>query len=156
MQIIKYKRWIFLILIVLAIYSTIIFIFVKNFPLIAHNLIEWFVSEAAEEYNGRVEMPNDYALYRVYPGKNIIVQESSEYIYKTYIGADIKEVGWNERYIIYKRITPNNALEIGLIDTKENEISHLSENEVDEKILELQGYGNIQIKKVESLFPKAR
>ncbi|WP_026477972.1 hypothetical protein [Alkaliphilus transvaalensis] len=75
------------------------------------------------------------------------------------IKRDVIEIGWNDRYLLYKRVFIDSNIEeveIGIIDTESGEILYLDEDEIRRKLLELNVTDEISLKNVAMFFSETR
>jgi hypothetical protein len=77
------KRWLALVLIVLAAFSFLLYTGVKIFSVVAHEFIEWIVSDMQKENIVKILMPNHYAVYKISVDKRAVVHENGKMLILT-------------------------------------------------------------------------
>lgn len=123
-----------------------------NIMTVLQTIIEKSAQDMQHRNIGKIIMPNNYAVLKIHTEKRIITHEIGEHLY---VDGDIKEIGWNEKIIVFKRVF-NNKVEAGYIDMNENKVYILSEAELKEKLNKLQSDEKISLQKVEELFPETK
>ncbi len=121
--------------------------------------IDYLVDELESLNFGVIELPNLYAVHKISASNLVIVKISNPEATggDIIIRADIQEIGWNDRFVIYKRVSIGGLpAEVGIIDTEENEVYILPNGNIEEKLYELNVTEEIKLGKVEKIFLEAR
>ncbi|KPV58570.1 hypothetical protein QJ48_15580 [Paenibacillus sp. A3] len=81
-----------------------------------------------KEQRGYIMLPNNYAVYQSAtggPGPYEIALRSDN---KPVVKPNVVEVGWDDRYVFFKR-TDGNLEEVGILDTRENNVKIMKSSE---------------------------
>lgn len=116
------------------------------------------IQSAVNDYrDGQPEiliLPNEYRLYGGNPGLNFIRKkpDGSPQV----VEPSVEKVGWNDVYVLYKRVDYDNKTEHGLLDTEKGTIEKLDSNIDIQKQLNERGIGPIEMFDVNELVEKKR
>ncbi|MCM3268773.1 hypothetical protein [Paenibacillus elgii] len=105
-----------------------------------------------KESRGYILLPNNYAVYKsTLHGPYEIASRSSN---KTLVNPSVTEVGWNDRYVVFKR-TDETLEEVGILDTQRKTVKTLESSEDNLKKLysEFKIPEHITLQKVDSIWP---
>ncbi|WP_163852734.1 hypothetical protein [Paenibacillus elgii] len=81
-----------------------------------------------KEQRGYIMLPNNYAVYQSAkggPGPYEIALRSDN---KPVVNPNVIEVGWDDRYVFFKRMD-GNLEEVGILDTKKNNVQTMKSSE---------------------------
>lgn len=116
---------------------------------------ENLIDRAIEDYRDAISdtvivLPHDYRLFGTLNGLAFVRKKQDEAPVK--IDADVIELGWDDRYILYKRERLDGKTETGILNVKTDELTVLSEGESLEEQLKIMEVPHIVLKTVEQLY----
>lgn len=91
-----------------------------------------------------IVLPNDYRLFGTLNGLAFIKKKQEDSPDK--IDADVKELGWDDQFILYKRERLGGKTEAGILNVNTDELTILSEEESLENQLKKIGVSHIMLK----------
>jgi hypothetical protein len=122
--------------------------------IVAAYIMFWIgVDSLAKSQRGTIQLPNKTTVYKITTKGPYEIALSTDDT-KQLVKPNVEEVGWNERFVLFKR-SDENSQEVGVLDTKTQKVKTVPFSEGNLKFLYTE-YGissNVTMKTVGSLWP---